>query len=115
MSIVRNNTVIMWKGFAFPMSIETFKIKEEANVATYTYAGRNGAEQERVLKYRIFSMAGIFTSDSGDKEPAWYVNKLRSLNNNEPGVLAHPVLGTYRCIIKDLEITEAGAELESMP
>lgn len=84
MAIVRNNTVIMWKSFAFPMSIETFQIKEDAKVATYEYAGRNGAEQERVLAYRVFTMSGRFTLDSGDKDPSYYAQKLRQLNDNEP-------------------------------
>lgn len=102
----------MWKGFAFPMSIESFKIKEDARVATYTYAGRNGAEHERVMNYRIFTLTWIFTSSSGDQTPAWYVNKLRALNDNAPGVLWHPVFWTYKCILKSLDISEDGSDLE---
>ena len=115
MSIVRNNTVIMWKGFAFPMSIETFKMREEAKVATYEYAWRNGAEQERVLNYRVFNISGIFTLDSWDKDPSFYVQKLRELNTNEPWVLGHPVFWTYRVICKSLDIEQSGTELEHAP
>ena len=115
MSIIRNNTVILWKDFPFPMSIESFKIKEEAKVATYEYAGRNWAEHERVLKYRVFNITGIFTTDSWNEVPSFYVNKLRQLNDNTPWVLAHPVFWTYRCIIKNFEVSEDWAELEHSP
>ena len=64
MSIIRNNTLIMWKDFAFPVSIMSFKIKEDAKVASYEYAGRNGSEQERVQAYRVFVVSGVFTNDS---------------------------------------------------
>lgn len=103
----------MWKDFSFPMSIETFQIKEEAKVATYEYAGRNWAEQERVLSYRVFSLSGRFTLDSGDKDPSYYAQKLRQLNDNTPWVLAHPVFWTYRCICKNLTLTNDWNELES--
>ena len=112
MAIVRNNTLIMWKSFAFPISIISFKIKEDAKVASYEYAGRNGSEQERVQAYRIFNISGVFTNDSGDKDPTYYVQKLRELNSNEPWVLVHPVLGTYRCICKSLDIEATGEDME---
>lgn len=114
-NIKRNNLVFKYKSFVFPVSITEFSIKEEAKVATYEYAWRNGAEHERVLNYRTFSLSGTFTYSSGEKTPAYYANRLRLLNNNEPWLFVHPTFGAYRCIIKSLDITESGEELEFRP
>lgn len=107
-------TILVWKGFSFPVAIQEFKLSEDAKVATYEYAGRNGAEHERVLSYRVFTMSGIFTDGSGDKTPSWYANKLRYLNDNKPGRFSHPQFGNFDCICKNLSITESGDEYETL-
>lgn len=95
------------------MSIKSFSISENAKVATYEYAWRNGAEHERVLNYRIFSISGIFSKDSGSKTPAYYANVLRLSNTNRPGLLVHPSFGSFKCIMHSLKITEDGSENEA--
>ena len=79
------------KGFKFPVSLKSFDIVEDAKVATYEYAGRNGAEYERVLASRKFNLSGIFAMASGDFSPSYYAETLRFLNDNQPGILFHPV------------------------
>lgn len=112
-NIIRNNEVVTWKGFTFPLSIKSFSMKEDTKVATYEYANRNGAEHERVLAYRTVSLSGTFTTDSGEKLPSVYVNTLRGLNDNKPGLLTHPVFWSIHCIVKSMEFNETGEELEA--
>jgi hypothetical protein len=52
--------IIKWAGLEFPVSVLEFTVSEPTKVATYEYAGRNGAEHERVLNYRIFTLRGEF-------------------------------------------------------
>lgn len=107
--------VFTWKGFKFPVSIEEFSIQEPAKVATYEYAGRNGAEHERVLNYRIFTIKGCFCESSGNRTPLYYIQKLRFLNDNKPGVFLHKDFGEFTCIMKSLQISQSGkgAEIDS--
>lgn len=102
------------KWFTFPVSIQDFSMTEDAKVATYEYALRDGAEHERVLAYRKFTISWIFTSDSGNNSSAWYAQKFRQLNDNKPGVFFHPVFGSYTCILAALRISENGEENESL-
>lgn len=104
---------IRYKGFEFPISVKTFSMDEQAKVATYEYAGRNGAEHERVLNYRIFRITGIFTRSSGTESPRAYINRLRLLNDNEPGELFHPDFGAFQCIIQKLSISQNADEFET--
>jgi LysM repeat protein len=103
---------IIRKGFIFPLSIKSVKVSEDAKVATYEYAWTNGAEHERVKWYVKISVNGVFTAGSGSKKPEYYVEKLKLTNNNKPGTFIHPTLGTYKCIMKNLEIELSGEELE---
>ena len=108
----RKKSDITWKDFLFPQSVAEFRISEDAKVATYAYAGRNGAEHERVLSYRVIVLSGSFTAMSGTQTPYFYIQKLRSLNDNKPGVLQHSLFGRFTCIMKSLTITDAAANQE---
>lgn len=101
-------TSIRWKDFDFPVSITEFKISEPAKIATYEYAGRNGAEHERVLNYRVFSIAGIFINWAWTKTPEFYAQKLRLLNDNKPWILMHSSFWNFNCIMKSLDIVQSG-------
>ena len=113
MSVLYTTTktsILKWKDFSFPISIKDFKLWETAKVATYEYAGRNGAEHERVLNYRTFTLSGIFTAGVWDKTPSEYIEELRSTNDNIPWTLIHPLFGTFVCIMRTLTTTESGEE-----
>lgn len=103
---------LTWKGFIFPQSVVEFNLSEDAKVATYEYAGRDGAEHERVLNYREISVSGVFTNESGPKSAKAYVAQLRALNNNAPGELHHEFFGRFTCIMKSLNIKEHAQEQE---
>ena len=55
------------------MSITEFSMREDAKLATYEYAGRDGAEHERVLAPRGFTITGIFSQDDNNDSPITYV------------------------------------------
>ena len=109
-----NSRAIKWKGFKFPVSIKDFTLNEDSVVATYKYSGRDGAEQERVRKYRVFNFNGIFTSESGNSTPVFFANKLRMLNDNVPGTFNHPDFGSFECIMKNLQIKSSADNYESI-
>lgn len=111
-----SNRIISWKGYDFPISITSFSLTEDAKVATYEYAGRNGAEHERVLNYRVLNISGIFSSTSspdGKRSPSYYVKMFKSLNDNNPGILKHPTFGFMICILKRQKFTEVADENEA--
>lgn len=107
-----------WKGYIFPTSVIDFSLSEDAKVATYPYAGRNGAEHERVLDYRKFSLRGVFAynyrkddlSIAAAPTPIEHVKKLQELNDNSPGIFHHKQFGRYNCILKSLKITQNGSD-----
>lgn len=107
-------TILSYKGFEFPICLTEFALVEDAKIATYEYAGRDGAEHERVLNYRVFKVSGIFITESGTSEPSFYVNSLRSLNDNQPGRLFHKDFGGFDCIMKNLQITQSPEEYENI-
>ena len=110
------NIKITWKDFEFPLSIKTFVIDESARVATYTYAGMDGALHERVMQYRVISMSGTFSSYSWESygwlSPNDWISQLQRLNDNRAGILSHPIFWNYMCIIHDLKITHNWEDTE---
>lgn len=108
----RTTDYFSWKGFWFPVAVQEFVLQEPTKVATYSYAGRNGAEHERVLDYRILTIKGEFVESSGVKSPLFYVQKLRVLNDNKPGVFLHKDFGEFTCILKGLVIGQSGKSQE---
>jgi len=103
--------VIEWKGFVFPLSVQSFSLTEDAKVAKYEYALRDGAELERVKSARVFSVSGVFVSQPEKNLVASkFVKTLRELNDNKPGYLRHKDLGDFLCIMKNLKIDEKGDE-----
>lgn len=109
MVLIRNESIVIsWKWFEFPVSIQNFSMNEDSKVATYEYAGRNGAEHERVLNYRKFSLSWIFSTDSGNRPPYYYAQQLRARNDNAPWEFFHPVFGSFQCIMRSLKISEDG-------
>ena len=103
------NIKITRKGFEFPLSIKAFVIDETSRVATYTYAGIDGALHERVMQYRVINLSWTFSSDSGTSygglTPSNWISNLQRLNDNQPWLLTHSLLWNYTCIIHDLKIT----------
>lgn len=113
--LTRNDALtIIWKGYSFPMSIRSFRVSSEAKTATYEYAGTDGAEHERVKWYARISISGIFSSGSGGKWADYYIKKLKETDNNEPWTFIHPTMGSYKCILKNLDIEIMWDELETV-
>jgi len=108
-----NQLTIKRKGFTFPLSIKSFTIDETAKVATYEYAGMNGALHERVLNYRTINVSGLFDSYSGTKSPEYYIKQLQKLNDNKPWILFHPTFGTFIAILHSLRVWQSGDEVEA--
>ena len=107
------------KDFAFPLAITSFEIDETAKVATYEFAGMDGALHERVLQYRVIHVSGVFSQASQDifdigipMTPNQYIIALQRTNDNKPWILSHPILWSYNCIINSLKISEKGDNVE---
>ena len=111
MTLITNITTdskIQWKDFIFPLSIKNFSLKEAAKVATYEYAWRNGAEFERVLSHRVFSISWEFIPWvlPYPNTPTRLVYKLRLTNDNKVGTFTHSNIWTFKCIMSNLSIDQ---------
>jgi hypothetical protein len=105
------------RDFEFPLSVTEFSIDETARVATYTYAGMDGALHERVMQYRIITMSGMLSefswTDFDQKTPEQYVHELQKTNDNKAGLLYHPTFWTYSCIIKSMKLNHRWDDTEA--
>lgn len=99
---------IQWKDFVFDRCVKEFSMKEWAKVATYEYAWRNGAEHERVLSHRVFTLSWEFIPWVTPWTTPWrLVKALRLTNDNKPWVFTFNTIGNFRCIMSNLTITQS--------